>query len=605
MISYIIASYSGAEHTSNRDLAPNVLDLHIQELIKLFELQRQFDIEFLIKEILIICPKPKTMRVYSNYYQFDKWANQLSYYNIHLRRIKYSGENKHHSYDQWIQGCYCAKYDYCILIEDDYCPNALNEHCIHRLKEIYDYECPLLQGFLSSCVFNNHFGLHSAISNGMIHKNTFKIIPNFLDELYELKGNTQVNFSRLFLKYSLPLKDYREYAPVLFWSSGDNMIQDFSLINEPSSIFIPIQALSHEHRAHCIYIIGEWNDSLLDKISELSELNEINESDIYVCTLYKQKVESTQFKLKHTTCLQFPPQKACLSELNQETIRKIYKEDCIKHCIQLHPTIKYNKTTILNDECVKINSDDSNSNDSIPISYKTIDLNNFNPSTINFSHDTPIILIPSVINIIQKSRSRFNREQRFQQTLRQVRTLREFIPNAIIILLETSILNSYEIIQLSQFTNVILFFTNDTHCQMLAHQDLNKNKTEVYLMIQMMNFFTTRNIPYSHLAKFGGRYWVTDKVDQSVLFQSKPVMKKVYMPHIRRNTIVSIFFSIPFSETQQLLDCFRGMEIILNHSFTDVEQLLWDLYASKVPYISPEIFEIQGFPAVYNIFSYF
>lgn len=250
MISYIIATYAGKRHTSNKQLASSVLHLQITNLI---EWVKQKKHKPLITEIIIVCPSiKKDDEALPNYYRFHEWSSMCSKYGITLRQLMYSGKNEHYSYDQWIQGWLVAdpSSQYYILIEDDYTLSLDNIDADTDLIECYTRLFPDGLGYLCTMTADAGLGYHAAISNGMISRYTARILgASAISYFYNLTTSpfAQVNFSFLFTENGIPLYDYRDTHQAWFWNSRTDELEDYSIFGKSKEnkkhIFIPVQML--------------------------------------------------------------------------------------------------------------------------------------------------------------------------------------------------------------------------------------------------------------------------------------------------------------------------------------------------------------------------
>ena len=241
-ITYIIASYAGKDHDSNKDLSEYVLQIQLAQLKNLFDYKNLHDAHNSIEKIIVICPTPRG-EVFENYYQKEKWLDILP-----IEFIPYIGENKHHSYDQWIQGyLHHPTSDYYLLIEDDY---YIYPKYVHIDTELMGYYCrsfPDGIGYLATWAPSDprieqvkDHGHHAAISNGMISRQTFEKIPNILDTFYRTTSGRwpQVNFSRLFLDHGIQIKDFSGEYDMHYWDGSE--VKNYSYANK--AIFLPIQS---------------------------------------------------------------------------------------------------------------------------------------------------------------------------------------------------------------------------------------------------------------------------------------------------------------------------------------------------------------------------
>lgn len=242
-INYIIASYSGVLFTRLPNEKPeDFLQIQLEHLKFILNEKKEKNIPNLIKNIIIICPKPKGC-FYENYYQKEKWISIL---DVPIHFVDYVGDNKYHSYDQYIQGYNYLKADYYLIIEDDYCIDKNNLYFDIELVNYYKKIFPNNIGYLCSyaCKHSDKVYMHGAISNGLISNDTFKQYDNPLQEFYKLKSCNQcpqVMFSILFLMKNIEIKDMSDTYTTHFWSSSKRKFEQFNNLNIEKNIFLPIQ----------------------------------------------------------------------------------------------------------------------------------------------------------------------------------------------------------------------------------------------------------------------------------------------------------------------------------------------------------------------------
>lgn len=244
-MNYIIATYAGTLNEFS-------LELQMQNLFTiLMNKQTKY-----IKQVTVVCPPVKPEHTYkSNYYNWDKWVKlfQNSLPNISLVYMDYIGENKHASYDQWIQAILkYPNFDYYLLIEDDYC----------IYPSLLDFDTKIVDSY-NKIVGENNIGYvctyadkvmghpyHAAISNGIINKKTIDKFADIdiLKTYYKCAdecGIEQVAFSNLFLQYEIPVYSFHEIYTAVFWSSLRKCLELYSQ-NTISYMFIPIQFLLYQ-----------------------------------------------------------------------------------------------------------------------------------------------------------------------------------------------------------------------------------------------------------------------------------------------------------------------------------------------------------------------
>jgi hypothetical protein len=230
---------------------------------------------------------------------------------------------------------------------------------------------------------------------------------------------------------------------------------------------------------------------------------------------------------------------------------------------------------------------------------------NYLPNNVDDSIPYKYICIPSIIHVKHSERSVFTSTDRLNQTIRQIKSIREYVENVKIVLLEMSSLTVREMHQLAHIADIIWTFDKDPELQRLANDDPNKNKAEVYVLRKFWeNLTDIDNV--SHVAKFGGRYCFAADVTDS-LFTDKPVMKQIYAKCYNQYVIEPVFYSIPVRDLKngKILQVFDNMMKVMNVQFTDNERLLHDLYAKHTDIHSPDHLYIQGYTATSGVFRFY
>ena len=233
-INYIIASYPGITNSRiNSPYSEECVDIHLKNLKYILQVKKEKQLPCLISRITVMILKCKNEhQEYKNFYKVDEWKNMFNEFKIEIVFLNYIGENKHHSYDQWIQGMMNSINDcfYHILIEDDY---VIHPECIDfdvKLIDIYSKKFKNNIGYLSQRSSNND-GLpyHACISNGIISSDTMKILGNPLSIYYKYNLPpylTQLAFSLMFTDNKIGIENYGEYYRQPFWCN--NKILDLS-----------------------------------------------------------------------------------------------------------------------------------------------------------------------------------------------------------------------------------------------------------------------------------------------------------------------------------------------------------------------------------------
>jgi hypothetical protein len=153
-----------------------------------------------------------------------------------------------------------------------------------------------------------------------------------------------------------------------------------------------------------------------------------------------------------------------------------------------------------------------------------------------------LVLITSIIDTPNKPlsytqcRSVFSKQERFEQTKQTINSIKKYIPNSIIVLVEYSLLSKEEenyflenvnyFINIHDISNEII--KNDLHSEFKA-------RCEGTMTTFALNYIITNNIQFDMFYKISGRYWLTDKFDYNIFKEPISVI------HLIDNNIMNAF----------------------------------------------------------------
>jgi len=254
-LNYIIATYPG----TNTEYA---LEIQLQQLLTIILAGKTSS----LAQITIMCTKTKpehTEKVY--YYNKEKWTNIFSRVcpNVALVFADYVGENKHASYDQWIQGYLLyPNFDYYIFIEDDYFihPSQLtfDKDIIDAYNSILDshHSAGSNIGYVCSYATTTNHHYHATISNGIVNRASLEMLGSDILEKYytcaEEYKIEQVAFSDMFIKGDVPVYSFEHVYCALFWSSLNKRLDVYSPVTVGTLMFVPLQYLTHHAKSFTI-----------------------------------------------------------------------------------------------------------------------------------------------------------------------------------------------------------------------------------------------------------------------------------------------------------------------------------------------------------------
>jgi hypothetical protein len=125
-----------------------------------------------------------------------------------------------------------------------------------------------------------------------------------------------------------------------------------------------------------------------------------------------------------------------------------------------------------------------------------------------------IFLITSTIRTSEhplsyaRTRSVFSAEERLEQTLRSIESVRTKVPDTLIVLLENSELSAIETATLRKVADWFISFAEDPRAVELRDGPF-KGASELYMLLWIQDIL--RHFDYEKMFKLSGRYWLTDR----------------------------------------------------------------------------------------------
>jgi hypothetical protein len=191
-----------------------------------------------------------------------------------------------------------------------------------------------------------------------------------------------------------------------------------------------------------------------------------------------------------------------------------------------------------------------------------------------------LVLITSIIDTPNKplsytpTRSVFTKQERFEQTKQTIQSIKEYIPNCIIVLVEYSILSkeekNYFLENVDHFINIYDNsndnIKNDLHSQF-------KSKCEGTMTTIALKYIITNNIQFDIFYKISGRYWLSNKFDYNKFNEPISVI------HLIENNINNAFTCV--------------------YKLTKQHLILWLYFLENT---APILYNSHGFESIFAIF---
>ena len=240
----------------------------------------------------------------------------------------------------------------------------------------------------------------------------------------------------------------------------------------------------------------------------------------------------------------------------------------------------------------------------VPLEWSAVPRLTYSKQISSFPNLLPTCKIFVVCSIVQidiknKGRSVFSTEERLQQTLRQLKSIHSHYPEAYTIVCEMSQhLHCNDQERLQRNANVVLSFADDMEARILANDHPNKNLAEVYVLQHVCSLLLKKNQLFSHVAKFGGRYWFHPSVSVEERFGPRPVMQQIEeKTHYHCTIVEPVFYSIPYAYVGEYCEFLQNMlSVMYTQPHMDNERLLYT-FAKKVGADNPASLALQGFTA--------
>jgi len=349
------------------------------------------------------------------------------------------------------------------------------------------------------------------------------------------------------------------------------------MLVQPLPFCVDIDKFKPENKTieyDCFVYFKHRHPSILDSVlKELSIRNmkyivlsygKYNEND-YINILHKVKFgiwvgcsESQGFAVQECLSCNVP-----LLVLNATSMFDEYNNDKYDY-IKEKGKYKLEATSLTywNDSCGIIVSNLSNDLDKMRENYMKFSPRQFIVDTLSpekclkrFTEDTKkvndLFLIVSVINTgnnpwsYTKTRSVFSTEDRFNQTLETIESIRNKMPDSKIMIVECSDLTSEQNNQLKSLVDIYLNLYSFAEAQACCLQTDKKGLGESYQTMCAVKYILENKIEFNRLFKLSGRYSLNEEFDEKKYSNSAFTFKdRVIQGAVSHSTVI---YSVPFS----------------------------------------------------------
>ena len=196
-----------------------------------------------------------------------------------------------------------------------------------------------------------------------------------------------------------------------------------------------------------------------------------------------------------------------------------------------------------------------------------------------------LVLITSVIHTpnaplsYTNTRSIYSAEQRYEQTKNTIQSIKDKIPDAIIVIVECSKLDKSEEEFLTQNCDIVINLYDYADIRTNVH-GISKALGEGTLTYHALNYIQQNNIQYDSLIKISGRYLLSDNFDLNNFNNDSIVIK--YIDGDPNNVITSLY-KLPHKAVEQF-------KLFLNDNFNLMYQcigyeVLFSMFVNTVTYV--------------------
>jgi len=193
---------------------------------------------------------------------------------------------------------------------------------------------------------------------------------------------------------------------------------------------------------------------------------------------------------------------------------------------------------------------------------------------------TSVIHTPDTPLSYTNTRSIYSTEQRYEQTKKTIQSIKNKIPDAIIVIVECSELSESEEKFLSQHCDKVINLYSYIDIRSNVY-GISKALGEGTLTYNALNYIQQNNIQYDNLIKLSGRYLLSDNFDLNNFNNDSIVIK--YIDGNTNNVITSLYklphkvvekFKLFLNDNSSLMHECIGYEVLFSmfvNSVTDVD----------------------------------
>lgn len=203
---------------------------------------------------------------------------------------------------------------------------------------------------------------------------------------------------------------------------------------------------------------------------------------------------------------------------------------------------------------------------------------------LNMNTDiSDIFIITSVINTGNigwsyfPQRSLFTSDQRFEQTLKSIKSIREYTKNSKIILVEASNISDNKYNKLIELCDYICYLGGDLETKNNCILSNCKGLGDSWLIYKGLEYIKNNKIKGRNIYKLSGRYELNNEYISNNISNILPTFRK-----ISDDSYITFFFSVPFSLIELFeINILKTISIMKKSSYICIETLLPSYFKEK------------------------
>ena len=191
-------------------------------------------------------------------------------------------------------------------------------------------------------------------------------------------------------------------------------------------------------------------------------------------------------------------------------------------------------------------------------------------------------------------------KKRYEQTIETIKSIRKYVPNSFIILVENSLFYFYSqelIDSVDSYINV------SNHADSIAiNKSRRKGIGDIYMVVQGLSTIKKYNITAKRIFKVCGRYWLTEKFNlfEHISAGKKYLFKRQEPSEYTATPVLSTrLWSMSFDRLDEINTMLLQVVHIMNQQNIDLEPAMFKIIPEG-DYLLTDWLGLSGYLAIWN-----